>query len=115
MNTRGMMELIVLNIGLDLRVVSPTLFAMLVLMAVVTTVATDADPRSPESWQRAADRDPPETQCGPAPPGLSPSGRGSVRLPRAPARRRPQTPCCSASGRAVWCPVTSPGLERRRP
>jgi Kef-type K+ transport system membrane component KefB len=40
MNTRGMMELIVLNIGLDLKVISPTLFAMLVLMAVVTTVAT---------------------------------------------------------------------------
>lgn len=40
MNTRGLMELIVLNIGLDLQVISPTLFAMLVLMAVVTTVAT---------------------------------------------------------------------------
>jgi len=40
MNTRGLMELIVLNIGLDLRVISPTLFAMMVLMAVVTTVAT---------------------------------------------------------------------------
>lgn len=40
MNTRGLMELIVLNIGLDLRVLSPTLFTMLVLMAIVTTVAT---------------------------------------------------------------------------
>ncbi|MEX2559716.1 MAG: cation:proton antiporter [Pirellulales bacterium] len=40
MNTRGLMELIVLNIGLDLKVISPTLFAMLVLMALVTTVAT---------------------------------------------------------------------------
>jgi Kef-type K+ transport system membrane component KefB len=40
MNTRGLMELIVLNIGLDLGVISPTLFAMLVLMALVTTVAT---------------------------------------------------------------------------
>lgn len=40
MNTRGLMELIVLNIGLDLGVISPTLFAMLVIMAVVTTVAT---------------------------------------------------------------------------
>jgi hypothetical protein len=28
MNTRGLMELIVLNIGLDLQVISPTLFAM---------------------------------------------------------------------------------------
>ena len=28
MNTRGLMELIVLNVGLDLRIISPTLFAM---------------------------------------------------------------------------------------
>jgi K+:H+ antiporter len=40
MNTRGLVELIVLNIGLDLKVISPTLFAMLVIMAVVTTVST---------------------------------------------------------------------------
>lgn len=40
MNTRGLMELIVLNIGLDLNVLSPTLFAMLVIMALVTTFAT---------------------------------------------------------------------------
>jgi Kef-type K+ transport system membrane component KefB len=40
MNTRGLMELIVLNIGLDLKVISPTLFAMLVMMALVTTIAT---------------------------------------------------------------------------
>jgi Kef-type K+ transport system membrane component KefB len=40
MNTRGLMELIVLNVGLDLGILSPTLFAMLVLMAVITTFAT---------------------------------------------------------------------------
>lgn len=40
MNTRGLMELIVLNLGLDLGVISPTMFAMLVLMALVTTFAT---------------------------------------------------------------------------
>jgi Kef-type K+ transport system membrane component KefB len=40
MNTRGLMELIVLNIGLELHVISPTLFAMLVVMALVTTFAT---------------------------------------------------------------------------
>lgn len=40
MNTRGLMELIVLNIGLEMGVLSPTLFAMLVIMAVVTTAAT---------------------------------------------------------------------------
>lgn len=40
MNTRGLMELIVLNIGYDLGIISPTLFAMMVLMALVTTIAT---------------------------------------------------------------------------
>ncbi len=40
MNTRGLMELIVLNIGLELGVISPELFAMMVIMALVTTMAT---------------------------------------------------------------------------
>jgi Kef-type K+ transport system membrane component KefB len=40
MNTRGLMELIVLNVGLDLGIISPRLFAMMVIMALVTTIAT---------------------------------------------------------------------------
>ena len=40
MNTRGLVELIVLNIGLDLGVMSPRLFTMLVIMALVTTMMT---------------------------------------------------------------------------
>jgi Kef-type K+ transport system membrane component KefB len=40
MNTRGLMQLIVLNVGLDLGVISPTLFTMMVLMALATTIAT---------------------------------------------------------------------------
>src|SRR6266481_9225883 len=40
MNTRGLMELIVLNIGLEMNVISPTLFAMLVIMALITTFST---------------------------------------------------------------------------
>jgi Kef-type K+ transport system membrane component KefB len=40
MNTRGLMELVVLNVGLDMGVLSSTLFAMLVVMALVTTFAT---------------------------------------------------------------------------
>jgi Kef-type K+ transport system membrane component KefB len=58
MNTRGLMELVVLNIGLDLRVISPALFAMMVLMAIVTTMTTgpalhfllasNAEPRDPK-------------------------------------------------------------------
>jgi Kef-type K+ transport system membrane component KefB len=40
MNTRGLMELIVLNFGLDLGVISPRLFTMMVIMALVTTFLT---------------------------------------------------------------------------
>ena len=40
MNTRGLVGLIVLNVGLDLGVLTPRLFTMLVVMAVVTTVMT---------------------------------------------------------------------------
>lgn len=40
MNTRGLMELIALNIGYDLGVLPPTIFAMLVLMALATTFLT---------------------------------------------------------------------------
>ena len=40
MNTRGLMELVILTIGLDLGVISPALFAMLVIMAIATTFLT---------------------------------------------------------------------------
>lgn len=38
MNARGLMELIILNIGLDRGIISPTLFTMMVIMAIVTTL-----------------------------------------------------------------------------
>jgi Kef-type K+ transport system membrane component KefB len=40
MNTRGLMELVILNVGLDIGVISPALFAMMVIMALVTTFMT---------------------------------------------------------------------------
>lgn len=40
MNTRGLMELVVLNIGYDLGILSPEIFAMMVLMALITTFMT---------------------------------------------------------------------------
>lgn len=40
MNTRGLMELIALNIGYDLGILSPQIFTMLVIMALVTTFMT---------------------------------------------------------------------------
>jgi Kef-type K+ transport system membrane component KefB len=39
MNTRGLMELVVLNVGMDLKIISPSLFATMVIMALVTTLA----------------------------------------------------------------------------
>jgi Kef-type K+ transport system membrane component KefB len=38
MNSRGLMELIIINIGLQKGIIGPTLFSMLVLMAIITTV-----------------------------------------------------------------------------
>ncbi len=40
LNTRGLMELVVLNIGYEMGILSPTIFTMMVLMALVTTVMT---------------------------------------------------------------------------
>ncbi|MGD0987863.1 MAG: cation:proton antiporter [Candidatus Sulfotelmatobacter sp.] len=37
MNTRGLMELVILDIGLDIKVISPALFSMMVVMALMTT------------------------------------------------------------------------------
>ena len=40
MNTRGLMELVALNVGYDLGILTPDIFTMLVLMALVTTAMT---------------------------------------------------------------------------
>jgi Kef-type K+ transport system membrane component KefB len=40
MNTRGLIELVILNIGLDIGVLTRPLFSMMVVMAVVTTLIT---------------------------------------------------------------------------
>ena len=40
MNSRGLMELIILNIGLQQKVITETLFTMMMLMAIVTTLMT---------------------------------------------------------------------------
>ena len=40
MNTRGLVELVALNIGYDLGILSPAIFTMMVLMALVTTFIT---------------------------------------------------------------------------
>ena len=40
MNSRGLMELIIINIGLQKGVIQPALFSIMVLMAIVTTLMT---------------------------------------------------------------------------
>ncbi len=40
MNARGLVELVILNIGLEIGLISPSLFTMMVIMALVTTVIT---------------------------------------------------------------------------
>lgn len=40
MNARGLMELIILNIGLEQGVITPTLFTIMVIMAIITTLMT---------------------------------------------------------------------------
>jgi Kef-type K+ transport system membrane component KefB len=40
MNTRGLVELVALNIGYDLGILSPAIFTMLVIMALITTFLT---------------------------------------------------------------------------
>lgn len=52
MNTRGLVELIVLNLGYDLGILSPRIFAMLVLMALVTTFMTAPLLALQERWRR---------------------------------------------------------------
>ena len=40
MNTRGLVELVALNIGYELGILSPAIFTMMVLMSLVTTFLT---------------------------------------------------------------------------
>jgi Kef-type K+ transport system membrane component KefB len=54
MNTRGLMELIALNVGYDLGILSPEIFAMMVLMAVVTTAMTGPLLSLSLAWGRVA-------------------------------------------------------------
>jgi Kef-type K+ transport system membrane component KefB len=52
MNTRGLIELIVLNLGYDLGILSPRIFAMMLLMALTTTFMTGPLLSLVEFWKR---------------------------------------------------------------
>jgi hypothetical protein len=60
MNTRGLMELVILNVGLDLGVLSPALYSMMVLMALATTVMTQ-----PLLWALGGQQPPPPAKSAP--------------------------------------------------
>ncbi len=79
MNTRGLVELIVLNVGLDTGILSPPLFSMMVCMALVTTAMTMPlmDWWNAESCVR---RSTPQADCSRLSSlRLSPCGRSSAR------------------------------------
>ncbi len=75
MNTRGLMELIALNVGYELGILSPRIFAMMVLMALVTTFATGPLLALGERLRRRS--------------SWGPHGAGSLRPVRVPAAHRP--------------------------
>ena len=53
MNARGLMELIILNIGLDRGLITPTLFTVMVTMTLVTTLA--AGPLFERAWRGSSE------------------------------------------------------------
>jgi len=53
MNARGLMELIILNIGLQRGLITPTLFTVMVMMTLVTTMA--AGPLFEWAWRGSAE------------------------------------------------------------
>ncbi len=71
MNTRGLVELVVLSIGLDIGIIGPTLFTMMVIMALATTLMTT--PLVDWLFVRNRQLAPPEPSIGAAPglPGRS--------------------------------------------
>ncbi len=72
MNTRGLMEIVVLNVGLDLGVISERLFAMMVVVAVVTTWMTTPILRRVYAPDLARELEP--TPLLPGPQHPTPSG-----------------------------------------
>jgi K+:H+ antiporter len=80
LNTRGLTELVVLNVGRELGILGPGLFAMLVLVALVSTAM--AAPivrwaRAGLSEQAADEVEPPGDRADRVAPSPQPAGRGT--------------------------------------
>ena len=100
MNTRGLMELVVLNLGLDLGIISPALFSMLVMMALVTTFMTT--PLLMRLYPEAARR-------APGVPAPSPGTNPAVAL-----RMRMNPASGGCGGPQVRRSARSPARRQRR-
>ncbi len=70
MNTRGLMQLIVLNIGLDLGIFSPSLFSILAVAALISTVATAPALHLLGLWMPLPSAMPPSVPSSPPAAGL---------------------------------------------
>ena len=107
MNTRGLMELIVLNIGLEMNVISPTLFAMLVIMALVTTFSTTPILHLITRRNGAEIEPLPELGTFSPEPAVAPQAPAlrSRRIPRRGPCSRRRARCWSGPSTAPsWCP-----------
>ena len=103
MNTRGLTELIVLNLALEKGVISNALFAMLVIMALVTTFMAGPmlAPARPEEQVRRAGRGGARGGAQAVERGLpGPARAGAVDPRRAADRRRRCRSCCSSPSRS---------------
>ena len=111
MNTRGLMELIVLNIGLEMNVISPTLFAMLVIMALVTTFSTTPILHLITRGQAREIEPLPELGTFSPEPAVAPQAAAlpARRIPRRGRCSRRRARCWSAPSTAPsWCPCRTP-------
>ena len=112
MNTRGLMELIVLNIGLEMNVISPTLFAMLVIMALVTTFSTTPILHLITRGQAREIEPLPELGTFSPEPAVAPQAPARIRARRIPRRgrcSRRRVRCWSEPSTAPsWCPCRTP-------
>ena len=129
MNTRGLTELIVLNLALEKGVISDALFAMLVIMALVTTLMAGPllrllDPKNElgapveeeleEAREALAGRVPGDRRAGAVDPGRAPGRGGARAAARAGGAARPLRAAARADRRAAGAPATRRLGARRR-
>ncbi len=111
MNTRGLMELVALNVGYDLGILSPAIFTMMVVMALVTTAMTGPLLTLSLTWARrptiALDRHRPPVAVAAVSGGVARAAdRSARRATPAPAWPRSPRPA-RRPGRASTTPRRS--------